>query len=92
MLSSAKRFGQKVSEFVVLPLCPEILDWVHLRRIQRQEFQLDGASLAVGVVAHQLTAADLQTIQTIRSFLSSICRCRASTVSRVQTVPWISLK
>lgn len=52
----------EVGQLMMLPVRPEILDRVQLRRIWRQELQLDATALACDVVAHQPAAVRLQAI------------------------------
>jgi len=48
--------GTEVGQFVMLPMRPEVFDWVQLGRIGWQEFQVDGTLLALDILAHQPTA------------------------------------
>src|SRR5690242_21286152 len=54
--------GTEVGQFVMLPMCPEVFDWIQLGRIGRQELQVDGALLALDILAHQPTAMRLEPI------------------------------
>ena len=54
--------GTEVGQFVMLPMRPEVFDWVQLGRIGWQELQVDGALLALDILAHQSTAMRLEPI------------------------------
>jgi len=54
--------GTEVGQFVMLPMRPEVFDWVQLGRIGWQEFQVDGTLLALDILAHQPTAMCLEPI------------------------------
>ena len=54
--------GTEVGQFVMLPMRPEVFDWVQLGRIGWQEFLVDGTLLALDILAHQPTAMCLEPI------------------------------
>src|SRR5690242_11574365 len=54
--------GAEVAQFVVLPMRPQVFDWVQLRRIGRQKLQVYGAVLALDILTHQTTAVRLQPV------------------------------
>ena len=54
--------GTEVGQFVMLPMRPEVFDWIQFGSIGWQELQVDGALLALDIVAHQPTAMRLEPI------------------------------
>jgi hypothetical protein len=45
--------GTEVGQFMMLPMCPEVFDGIQLGSIGWQELQVDGALLALDILAHQ---------------------------------------
>ena len=54
--------GTEICQFVMLPVRPEVFDWVQLRCIGRQELQVDATVLAFDIFADQSTAMRLEPI------------------------------
>ena len=59
---SGEVLGTEVCQFVMLPMRPEVFDGIQLRSIGWQELQVDGALLALDILAHQPTAMRLEPI------------------------------
>jgi hypothetical protein len=53
----------------MLPMRPEVFDWIQLGRIGWQELQVDSALLALDILAHQPTAMCLESIPDDRQLL-----------------------
>src|SRR6478672_2550663 len=60
--------GTKVGQLVMLPMCPEVFDWIQLGCIGWQELQVDGTLLALDILAHQPTAMCLEPIPDDQKF------------------------
>src|SRR2546422_591815 len=52
----AERFRTQVREFVVLPVAPDVLHRIELRRVAGQRLQRDPAALGTNVLLHDTTA------------------------------------
>ena len=60
--------GTEVGQFVMLPMRPEVFDRVELGCIGWQVLQVDGALLALDILAHQPTAMCLEPIPDDQKF------------------------
>jgi|SRR3954471_3012182 len=60
--------GTEVSQFVMLPMRPEVFDRVQLGCIGWQELQVDGALLALDILANQPAAMCLEPIPDDQKF------------------------
>lgn len=54
--------GTEIGQFVMLPMRPKVFNRVQLGCIGWQELQVDGAPLALDILAHQPTAMCLEPI------------------------------